>query len=129
MACRFRFVLCFSVLIGILFFQGMAEGSGISRPFPRKLRVEAASLLRRIVEPPISEDTVAESFEEGEDESGKGPAIGEAPESILKMEHHIHHSDKSVAGGGVIIGGLVTVIFAAVYCYIRVTRKRDEDQS
>ncbi|KAM3697281.1 hypothetical protein ACB098_06G101200 [Castanea mollissima] len=37
-----------------------------------------------------------------------------------------HHSDKSVAGGGVIIGGLVTAIFAAVFCYIRVTRKRDD---
>ncbi|KAK4769856.1 hypothetical protein SAY87_030388 [Trapa incisa] len=35
-----------------------------------------------------------------------------------------HKSDKSVAGGGVIIGGLVTAIFAAVFCYIRVTRKR-----
>ncbi|KAL5793959.1 hypothetical protein ACOSP7_002553 [Xanthoceras sorbifolium] len=36
-----------------------------------------------------------------------------------------HHSDKSVAGGGVIIGGLVTAIFAALFCYIRVTRRKD----
>ncbi|GAV71164.1 hypothetical protein CFOL_v3_14658 [Cephalotus follicularis] len=35
-----------------------------------------------------------------------------------------HRSDRSVAGGGVIIGGLVTTIFAAVFCYIRVTRRR-----
>ncbi|KAL1560755.1 hypothetical protein AAHA92_10930 [Salvia divinorum] len=38
-----------------------------------------------------------------------------------------HSSDKSVAGGGVIIGGLVTAIFAAVYCYIRVTRRKQTD--
>lgn len=37
-----------------------------------------------------------------------------------------HHSDKSVAGGGVIIGGLVTAVFAAVFCYIRVTRRRND---
>lgn len=48
----------------------------------------------------------------------------EAPE-IRKLGKHDHHSDKSVAGGGVIIGGLVTAIFAAVFCYIRVTRKRN----
>ncbi|KAI3745061.1 hypothetical protein L1987_58162 [Smallanthus sonchifolius] len=39
-----------------------------------------------------------------------------------------HHHDKSVAGGGVIIGGLVTVVFATLYCYIKVTRKRDGDK-
>ncbi|XP_048328034.2 uncharacterized protein LOC125421924 [Ziziphus jujuba] len=37
-----------------------------------------------------------------------------------------HHSDESMAGGGVIIGGLVTAIFAAVFCYIRVTRRRND---
>lgn len=48
----------------------------------------------------------------------------EAPGIRRLGKHHQHHSDKSVAGGGVIIGGLVTAIFAAVFCYIRVTRKR-----
>lgn len=47
----------------------------------------------------------------------------EAPH-IRRLGKH-HSTDKSVAGGGVIIGGLVTAIFAAVFCYIRVTRKRD----
>ncbi|KAJ0434060.1 hypothetical protein HanOQP8_Chr17g0664411 [Helianthus annuus] len=42
----------------------------------------------------------------------------------VHTENH-HHSDKSVAGGGVIIGGLVTAAFATLYCYIKVTRKRD----
>ncbi|QCD87882.1 hypothetical protein DEO72_LG3g2422 [Vigna unguiculata] len=47
----------------------------------------------------------------------------EAPQ-IRRLGKH-HSTDKSVAGGGVIIGGLVTAIFAAVFCYIRVTRRRD----
>ncbi|KAI9178396.1 hypothetical protein LWI28_025961 [Acer negundo] len=46
----------------------------------------------------------------------------DAPE-IRRMGKH--RSDKSVAGGGVIIGGLVTATFAAVVCYIRVTRRKD----
>ncbi|KAK4368474.1 hypothetical protein RND71_012266 [Anisodus tanguticus] len=69
-----------------------------------------------------SESSIADP--PGDNEVEKGPSIGEAPESI-KREHH--HSFKSVTGGGVIIGGLVTAIFATVYLYIRVTRKRDGD--
>ena len=48
------------------------------------------------------------------------------PPSALEIGKR-HSSDKSVAGGGVIIGGLVTAIFAAVYCYIRVTRRKQSD--
>ncbi|MCD7449364.1 hypothetical protein HAX54_051795 [Datura stramonium] len=110
-----RFMLCFSVFLGILVYQSMAEGSKSSRPFPRKLTIER-----------VAEGRIAELLVEGEDEIGEGPSSAEAPESnnILKMRHH-HSADKSVAGGGVIIGGLVTAIFAAVYCYIRVTRKKE----
>jgi len=59
------------------------------------------------------------SSEEKNDESKSA----EAPQ-IRRLGKH-HSTDKSVAGGGVIIGGLVTAIFAAVFCYIRVTRRRD----
>lgn len=51
---------------------------------------------------------------------------GESVEQIVHTESHHHSSDKSVAGGGVIIGGLATVTFAAVYCYIQVTRRRND---
>ncbi|CAJ1979006.1 unnamed protein product [Sphenostylis stenocarpa] len=57
-----------------------------------------------------------------EEKSGESE-LAEAPQSRRLGKHH--SSDKSVAGGGVIIGGLVTAIFAAVFCYIRVTRRRD----
>ncbi|KAI3812192.1 hypothetical protein L1987_16899 [Smallanthus sonchifolius] len=56
----------------------------------------------------------------------ESPLGSEQDESAEQTEKHHHSSDESVAGGGVIIGGLVTVTFAAVYCYIRVTRKRDD---
>lgn len=60
------------------------------------------------------------SYAESSSDSSSASAA-EAP-GIRRMGKH--RSDKSVAGGGVIIGGLVTAIFAAVFCYIRVTRKR-----
>ncbi|GKV21422.1 hypothetical protein SLEP1_g31403 [Rubroshorea leprosula] len=58
-------------------------------------------------------------------ERSKETAVAEAPEmtQIRRLGKH-HSTDKSVAGGGIIIAGLVTAIFAAVVCYIRVTRKR-----
>ncbi|KAK7342162.1 hypothetical protein VNO80_25105 [Phaseolus coccineus] len=62
---------------------------------------------------------VSGATEEKSDESKSA----EAPQ-IRRLGKH-HSTDKSVAGGGVIIGGLVTAIFAAVFCYIRVTRRRD----
>ncbi|KAM1010417.1 hypothetical protein ACFX2C_045899 [Malus domestica] len=59
-----------------------------------------------------------ESMEEG--------VVAESP-SLRRLgpaEKSEKKADKSVAGGGIIIGGLVTTIFAAVFCYIRVTRRR-----
>nr|KYP50322.1 hypothetical protein KK1_027897 [Cajanus cajan] len=67
----------------------------------------------------VSGATTVESSSEEKNGESKG---AEAPQ-IRRLGKH-HSTDKSVAGGGVIIGGLVTAIFAAVFCYIRVTRKR-----
>lgn len=39
-----------------------------------------------------------------------------------------HHSnDKSIAGGGVILGGLATTFLVSVFCYIRATGRRNEE--
>lgn len=59
----------------------------------------------------------------GDDSERSEVELAPSPSEIRRLGKH--HADKSVAGGGVIIGGLVTAIFAAVFCYIRVTRKRD----
>ncbi|MED6147818.1 hypothetical protein PIB30_047345, partial [Stylosanthes scabra] len=60
------------------------------------------------------------------EEYSKAAGEASAPEStnIRKLGRHRSWSDKSMAGGGVIIGGLVTAIFAALFCYIRVTRRK-----
>ncbi|KAM7498236.1 hypothetical protein LguiA_022650 [Lonicera macranthoides] len=106
-----KFSLAFLILLQILLNQSMAVRSTVSHPYPRRLML-------RIADPPATTESPSYySSSDGEKE------LTEAPE-IERMEKH-HSTDKSVAGGGVIIGGFVTAIFAAVYCYIRVTRQRD----
>ncbi|XP_055801902.1 uncharacterized protein LOC129871063 [Solanum dulcamara] len=121
-----RFMFSCSIFITVLILEATAEKkSEISPSFPRKLTIKRVAE-SRIANPSFFKGRIAELFVEGENEIGEGPSGAEAPESnnILKLRHH-HSTDKSVAGGGVIIGGLVTAIFAAVYCYIRVTRKKE----
>ncbi|PIN02256.1 hypothetical protein CDL12_25231 [Handroanthus impetiginosus] len=57
------------------------------------------------------------------EENGGG---AQEQEQVIKIKHHHHRSiDKSVAGGGVILGGLVTLFLVALFCYIRATRRKD----
>ncbi|EEF39665.1 conserved hypothetical protein [Ricinus communis] len=94
------------ILAGILVVQAMASESE-HKPSEAMVQIEA------------------ESNGLAADQPASSP---EAPETMnRRLGKHHSSSDKSVAGGGVIIGGLVTAIFAAVFCYIRVTRKKDSD--
>ncbi|KAL6992690.1 hypothetical protein U1Q18_010803 [Sarracenia purpurea var. burkii] len=52
---------------------------------------------------------------------GDNSGIRNYPGNRRVTRHHI--SDKSRAGGEVILGGFASALFAAVFCYIRVTRK------
>ncbi|KAJ4982010.1 hypothetical protein NE237_032847 [Protea cynaroides] len=65
-----------------------------------------------ISEPPVSASASAELAQ---------------PPDYRRLGGH-HSSDRSMAGGGVIIGGLVTFTFATVFCYIRVTRRRNDEK-
>lgn len=72
---------------------------------------------------------IAERPVSSEEEGGTKVAEAQAPENEIRRLGKHRYTDKSMAGGGVIIGGLVTAIFAAVFCYIRVTRKRNNDDN
>ncbi|KAK8310945.1 hypothetical protein V6Z12_D02G218700, partial [Gossypium hirsutum] len=61
-------------------------------------------------------------------ESSRETREAEAPGIRRLGKHDSSSDDGSMAAGGVIIGGLVTVFFAAVFAYIRVTRKKDDVQ-
>lgn len=48
-------------------------------------------------------------------------------QDIHVTKQHHHSFDKSVAGGGVILGGLGTTFLVAVACYIRATRRKNAE--
>ncbi|KAJ6297561.1 hypothetical protein OIU78_023174 [Salix suchowensis] len=106
-----RFGFFFLIFVGILVLQAMADGK---------------SEAQNGVKPKGVEEGGKPALSPLQAEKEPGEAEAEAP-GIRRLGKH-HSSDKSVAGGGVILGGLVTAIFAAVFCYIRVTRKRHGHQ-
>lgn len=116
--CLFCFMVILAEILVVQAMAGKSEGSELN-PFGLEAQNKVGTLgvVARLADQPVS--SVAESPEGNKENSN----VAEAP-VIRRLGKH--HSDKSVAGGGVIIGGLVTAIFAAVFCYIRVTRKRDD---
>uniref|UniRef100_M1DEI4 Transmembrane protein n=1 Tax=Solanum tuberosum TaxID=4113 RepID=M1DEI4_SOLTU len=50
---------------------------------------------------------------------------GDHDDEIMINKHHHDSIDKSIYGGGVILGGLATTFFVAIFCYIRVTRRKN----
>ncbi|KAA8526459.1 hypothetical protein F0562_008338 [Nyssa sinensis] len=118
-----RFVLVMLILAEILIVQAVAVRSYGSELNPLKAVIRTGEeshgeVVGSIADPPLSSVAV-----EGSSEGREELSVAEPPEMTRQRKHH--SSDKSVAGGGVIIGGLFTAIFATVYCYIRVTRRRE----
>ncbi|KAI3439807.1 uncharacterized protein J3R85_004199 [Psidium guajava] len=105
---------------------GPSEASGARSP---RVDARAAIRSRKLVSEAAAEpaSTVAGPSEDKKESppaaAAEVPLGAEVAAAGSATKHR--SSDKSVAGGGVIIGGLVTAVFAAVFCYIRVTRKRD----
>ncbi|KAJ4970503.1 hypothetical protein NE237_003602 [Protea cynaroides] len=56
------------------------------------------------------------------------PELAEGP-GQARLRNRKHHSDKSIAGGGIILGGLAATFVVSVIRYLRVTRKRDEQKT
>ncbi|KAJ9185278.1 hypothetical protein P3X46_004931 [Hevea brasiliensis] len=84
-------------------------------PLPRKLGNHQS------VAPSPSPSIAPQSGKNEEGVSVKGQEI-----HLLHERHH-HSFDTSVAGGGVILGGLATTFLVAVLCYIRATGRHNSD--
>lgn len=80
--------------------------------------------LRSIMAPPSPAPSPTEAWGGGESGGGVGEEVVESNHHL--PHHHRHHGsvEKSVAGGGAIVGVLAAVFVAAVFCYIRATRRR-----
>lgn len=108
------------IVVHALSLESEAPMPGLS-PLEVKIKSEV-QLSDKIVDEALGESRGSSSQKEGDSKAEEA----EAPD-IRRLAKH-HSTDKSVAGGGVILGGLVTVTFAAVFCYIRVTRKTVGEQ-
>ncbi|KAF7845439.1 hypothetical protein G2W53_002344 [Senna tora] len=63
----------------------------------------------------------------GKQNSVSSPSMEPTESSEEEREIGSHHSvDKSIAGGGVILGGLATTFFLSVFCYIRATARHNK---
>lgn len=119
--------LIFLIVTQIIVFQAMAVmalESETPTPMPGLNPLEVKKFNKEVqLSDQKSEKIVdhASLKEEGESK------VEDAEAPIIRRLGKHHSTDKSVAGGGVILGGLVTATFAAVFCYIRVTRKRNSD--
>ncbi|XP_057457859.1 uncharacterized protein LOC130748643 [Lotus japonicus] len=70
-----------------------------------------------------SEGSITNYHQRASVEAG-GEVLGSKGQVHL-LSHHHHSFDRSIAGGGVILGGLATTFFVAVFCYIRATRRHE----
>ncbi|XWS67140.1 hypothetical protein CRYUN_Cryun05aG0261500 [Craigia yunnanensis] len=59
-------------------------------------------------------------------EPNNGENVSVEGQAIHLQKHH-QSMDKSVAGGGVILGGLATTFVVAVFCYIRATGRHKSE--
>ncbi|KAI8011447.1 hypothetical protein LOK49_LG06G01519 [Camellia lanceoleosa] len=107
-----KLVLVLMVLPQFFLVQANAVRSDGSELNPPKLMVG-----HPIAEPPSWGAGADSSSSDGKTES----SVAQAP-VIRRLREKHRLSDRSVAGGGVILGGFFTAMFAAIYCYIRVTR-------
>lgn len=124
---RVGFVFVFVLVTQILVLQALALKSEAKSEPPMSMELKTqreVQLSDQKTEKLVANHaSVASSASREEGKSKAEEEVAEAPHNRRMGKHH--STDKSVAGGGVILGGLVTATFAAVFCYIRVTRKRD----
>lgn len=75
-------------------------------------------------EPPATRKLGGHDWSGSEAEAAEveSPEVSHLEETVRRGHHH-STVDRSVAGGGVILGGLATTFLVVVFCYIRATRK------
>ncbi|KAJ0089402.1 hypothetical protein Patl1_31771 [Pistacia atlantica] len=78
--------------------------------------------------PEAAKESGNSSDKKASNESNKEENLRVEGQKIHLKNNH-HSVDKSVAGGGVILGGLATTFLVAVFCYIRATGRHKADNN
>ncbi|KAJ8753765.1 hypothetical protein K2173_000019 [Erythroxylum novogranatense] len=120
-------------------FLGLAIGAGdhskALTPLNRKLGGHHFhEIAQSFISPSLSPSMAPEVDPKNLQTTGKASSLdqtgSEENVGVQAQEFHLkrhHHTDKSVAGGGVILGGLATTFLVAVFCYIKATGRRKAD--
>ncbi|CAK9135461.1 unnamed protein product [Ilex paraguariensis] len=108
-----RFILFCLVVAELSIFMGKTNGSRGLDPEPQMAALGADQKMFTLVEVPVPSPAPSEG--------GVSTGINETSYTRLVTRHH--SSDKSMAGGDVILGGFATAVVASIVCYIRVTRR------
>ncbi|KAL5976120.1 hypothetical protein ACLOJK_020450 [Asimina triloba] len=91
------------------------DHAGSDPPIPSELAGDSSH-------PPASNEELGRKDEE---KTEREPAESPEYERLENGGPRHHGQDGSIACGGAIVGGLATAAFAVVFCYIRVTRRRN----
>ncbi|XP_021721035.1 uncharacterized protein LOC110688575 [Chenopodium quinoa] len=113
--------------------------SDLMVPEPRKFGHHGANKSQHSNAPSVSPSQAPESSHNSvknhhenasssndETTNAHGEELSPHQEVHLENVHAHHHTDKSVAGGGVIIGCLATAFVLSIFCYIRATRRTQQ---
>ncbi|GLT75865.1 hypothetical protein SLA2020_475590 [Shorea laevis] len=95
-------------------------------PIARKLGKHGHKVVKPSSNPPLlatQPGTILQSAEESSGTSADPTSSVDGSGKGLEVHLERHHSsvDKSIAGGGVVLGCLATIFLVAVFCYIRAT--------
>ncbi|TYI99012.1 hypothetical protein E1A91_D01G257100v1 [Gossypium mustelinum] len=126
---------CFLLCLVLLFNASMAVATTengetklhppASTPAIRRLGKHEPSVSSPSQAPPHSGGVSPSTTIEANNGENMGGFEGQA---AVHLQKHQHHSmDKSIAGGGVILGGLATTFLVAVFCYVRATRRHKSE--
>lgn len=94
-----------------------------------KENFESNSETRNIVEPKSSSISDPPTSGASMDQNPENESEFAGAPTIRRIGKHQHSTDNSIAGRGVIVGGLATAIFATIFAYIRVTRRKSRDSN
>ncbi|KAG6529939.1 hypothetical protein ZIOFF_012156 [Zingiber officinale] len=103
----------------------------MARPLPFTLLLLSLMAAIALARPPPEQSRVGAALQLDHLQEASAPASSAskaagAPESAPQNEHR-RPTDKSIAGAEVMLGGLATAVFAAIFAYIWVTRKRSSE--
>ncbi|GMP85578.1 hypothetical protein CsSME_00038675 [Camellia sinensis var. sinensis] len=124
-----QFLLVCLILANAFVLNVASSFPNLPYPSPRKLGNHHVNVMMSSVAPCLSPSRAPESeaVNSVKEVSASDQVTWFIPGQQVRIEKQHRSIDRSVAGGGVILGGLATTFLVAVFCYIRATGKKNAE--